>query len=151
MAGRVSASASLKGTAELEKTLRRLGAALGVPILRGVTRSAVKPVFEKIKARAPVGRFRFHTTYKGRRVGPGFLQQSLRIVTKKGSPPTAVSAAIGARAEAFYGPQFVNRGTVKMRRQRFLDNTFYESGEQMRQGVASGLKDRIEKVARGAS
>lgn len=147
----ISYSASLKGTAQLEQTLRRLGAALGVPILRNVTRTAVRPVFEKIKARTPVGAFRFHKTYKGRRVGPGFLQESLRIVTKKGNPPTTVSAAIGARAEAFYGPQFVNRGTVKMKRQRFLDNTFYESGEVMRSGVANGLRDRIEKVAKGAS
>lgn len=99
----------ITGLNELSRKLSQLHAKTGVKTLRKAVRLVMKPAIEKMRLKVPRGD-EWHTTYKGRPVGPGFLSRS--IVTRSRFNRTAGKASIigGVRSEAYYGVSILDTG-----------------------------------------
>jgi len=140
----------LEGLAELEKKLEQIGGATAEKALRQAVMNASTPAFKAIKMAAPVGK-RAHRTYKGRLVAPGFLRRNIvrRSRIHRGHNKTWASVVIGVRDEAFYGVQFLERGTSKMAARPWLAKTFARYRPQMEQRLKEQLRRKIERIARG--
>jgi len=104
---------------ELYARLGNLSARLQVKAMRGAVRRAARQTLNKMRSAAPQGSVA-HRTYRRRLVSPGFLRRSLRIVTKVDAGAGRVSAILGVRKEAYYGPQFYDQGpyTITQRKYR---------------------------------
>lgn len=98
----------VKGLNDLSRKLSALGKDLGGKTLRQSAMNATTPVLKSLKAAAPRGKG-LHKTYKGRTVFPGFLSRSLKRKSFYRNGKARI--AIGVKKEAFYGLQFVEKGT----------------------------------------
>ena len=138
-------SESLIGAKELSRKLAELETATAAKALRSAAVLATTPALKEMKASVPVGDVA-HRTYKGRLVAPGFLKRSIRRSSfiKNG----VVNVVLGVRAEAFYGVQFVEQGTVKMEAQPWFVKSFTGKREEMERRMVEVLRKKIEKVAR---
>ena len=138
----------VEGTAVLAQRLKALGQAAGGKALRSGTLRASLPLFNAVKASAPVGSVE-HRTYKGRLVAPGFLRRNVRRASFLTRDGTKATVAVGFRREAFYA-QFLEFGTGVMKAQPFVERSFYASRDPMLNRLRVTLKQAIEKAARGS-
>jgi HK97 gp10 family phage protein len=146
----VSVASQLEGVRETYAQIRALGEVQETRVLRSAVREAGKPILREMVSRAPVGAL-MHRTYKGRFVAPGFLRRSLRMVVTRIKKTGSIAAIFGARKEAFYGPQFVERGTVKQRAQEFMVAAIESQQEQALQRFADTMRKRLASIAKRAS
>lgn len=134
---------NVSGLKELDKQLKKLNGATRAKVLRSAVRSSIKPTFEIIKLSAPVGT-KSHKTYKGNLVSPGFLRRSMRIVTT--IEKDAAVALIGARREAFYGPQFLEVGTSKIPEYEFMRAPFERDARLIVERFRKTVRVKLEKL-----
>lgn len=139
MAGEVT------GMAELSLKLSKLGKALGSKTLRQAAMAATTPVFKEIKAAAPVGK-KAHRTHKGRLVAPGFLKRSVKRKSRVKHGRATVT--IGVAGEAFYGVQFLDRGTKKISARNWFKKRFILNKPKMERSFKALLKEKIRKAIR---
>lgn len=137
----------LEGLKDLSKKLDQLETQLAGKALRSAVLQATLPAFRAIKLAAPVGN-QAHRTYKGNLVSPGFLKRSVKRVSSLDRRTGKVSAAIGVRAEAFYGVTFVDQGTAKIRPRNWFQRNFETNRSKMEARLVERLRARINKVAK---
>lgn len=141
---------NVKGLRELDAKLAALGAAVGGKVMQQALRAAMRPVLNDARAAAPEGT-ELHRTYRGRLVAPGFGKRSVRLVVTKPKRGGTFRAALGVRREAFYMTQFVELGTSKMAAKPWLRPVFEAQVAATTDRLASELKARIERAAKGRS
>lgn len=139
----------LEGLKELHAKLKKLDGAVAEKVLKQAVRNASTPAWKAIKAAAPIGT-EAHRTYKGNLVAPGFLSRSVKRITtlKRGYKLSWASAVIGVKSEAYYGVQFLEKGTKKMSARPWFVRAFESQRSQMLSRMKSELKRKIEKAAR---
>ena len=136
-------SRHITGLKALSDKLNQLDTALAAKALRQSVYNATLPATRAMKMGAPVGTVA-HRTYRGRLVAPGFLKRSIRAISFiKGGIATAL---IGVKREAFYGVQFVDRGTKKMNAQPWFKSVFEQSRDAMEARLVEQLKAKIDKA-----
>jgi HK97 gp10 family phage protein len=135
----------VEGLKELSRKLEALGERAGGKALRNATAAAMRPVRKEAKASAPVGVVP-HKTYKGRQVFPGFLKRSVILRTRLSRDRKTAYAHVGVKAEAFYGVQFVERGTSRFPRRPWLEPTFRRSQSIVLDTLKEKLKYQIDKA-----
>ena len=137
----------LQGFKELDRQLAALAAVPRGKVLRSAVRAGMKPAADKWKDTIVVGQ-RPHRTYKGRLVGPGFAKRNIRIITTVSRDKNKAAAIMGARKEAFYEPQFIERGFRGIPG-RPSQKAALESTQQAQiDALAAKLKAGILKAAR---
>lgn len=136
-----------RGFKELDQQLAQLADAVGPKranrVMKNALKQAATPVVKMARAKAPVGD-RMHKTYKGRLVSPGFLSRNIdkqAFVTKQG---TGV-VRMGPKAEAFYGTQFLERGTRFISPRPWLVPAFEAASSAMLSKFAEALAKLIDK------
>lgn len=136
---------TVEGLKELSRKLAALGEKVGGKALRQATLNASTPALKAAKLAAPVGQVA-HKTYKGRLVAPGFLKRSIKRKSyyKNGK----AVAMIGVKAEAFYGVQFVEKGTKNISAKPWLVPAFVNNRDNMEQRLKDQIKKKIERLAR---
>ena len=134
---------SVEGLRELSKKLDRLSDSTSGKTLRSAAFNATLPVVQAAKAAAPVGSV-MHKTYKGTPVLPGFLAQSIRRRSKYKNGVATVD--IGVAPEAYYGLQFVERGTVKMPPRKWFERQFNNRRALMVRRLADQLRKKIRRL-----
>ena len=140
-----SDSRALTGLKELSDQLGRLQTQTAVKALRQSVHNATLPATRAMKLAAPVGTVA-HRTYRKRLVAPGFLKRSIRAISFiRGGK---ASALIGVKREAFYGVQFVDRGTVKTSAQPWFKTVFESQRDAMESRLVEQLKAKIAKAIR---
>ncbi len=137
----------IKGLAELEEKLVRLGAETGAKVLRSAALLSVTPVVREAKLRIPVGDT-IHRTYKGNIVSPGFAQRSVKKVSRLNKRRGSAKASVGVKREAFYAVSFVEQGTSKMDAQEWLLPAFRARRNEVENRFAKQLKRKIEKAVK---
>ena len=135
----------VEGLKDLSRKLAELGENAGGKALRNATAAAMRPVAKAAKKNAPVGTT-WHTTYKGRRVPPGFLKQSVRMRSRISRDRKTARAVVGVKGEAFYGVQFVELGTSRQPRQPWLEPAFYQNKDTVLSKLKEKLKFQIDKA-----
>lgn len=140
-------AADLEGFAELGKKLTALGTAAGGKALRNANLKASTPVLKQAKQNAPVGTVA-HKTYKGRLVAPGFLSRSVKRKSRLSKDKTTAYVLIGVAPEAYYGVQFIEKGTKNLRRKAWLQPAIDVKKAEYTRRLGQFLKENIEKVAR---
>lgn len=140
-------TAELEGLNELSKQLSKLGSAAGGKALRSAAMRSTLPVVKTAKARAPIGGFP-HFTHKGRLVGPGFLRRSVARKSRLSPDKRTATVLIGVRPEAFYGVQFLELGTSKIRKQPWLTDALESQQNTVVSLLSDILKKNIEKAAK---
>ena len=136
-------SRHITGLKELSDKLNQLDTALAAKALRQSVYNATLPATRAMKMGAPVGT-EAHRTYRGRLVAPGFLKRSIRAISfVKGGIATAL---IGVKREAFYGVQFVDRGTKNMNARPWFTSVFEQSRDAMEARLVEQLKAKIDKA-----
>ncbi|MES0444982.1 MAG: HK97-gp10 family putative phage morphogenesis protein [Desulfobacterales bacterium] len=135
----------VEGMAELSRKLAKLGAEMGVKTLRSAAKATTTPILKEMTAAIPVGK-KEHRTHKGRLVGPGFAQRSIKRISrvKKG----VVTVIIGVKSEAFYAVQFVDPGTKKMTARRWFKIRFIKAVPAMERRFTSLLRIKVLKAIR---
>lgn len=139
---------TLKGLRELEIKLRRMESKTAQGVLRSALRQSATPTIRKMRAAAPVGT-RTHRTYKGRLVAPGFLSRSVRTRSKivRGHNRTTAVVQIGVLDEAYYGLQYVERGTKKMPARPWFTPIFEADSDSIATRFAEILRRKIEAAS----
>lgn len=137
----------LQGSAELDRKLQELGAAVAKKATRQAAREALQIAKSAAQASAPIGSAP-HRTYKGRLVAPGFASRHIKVATKVPRPGLAI-ASLGVESEAFYALQFIELGTAKIPARPWLRPAFERSIPAMIKKFGESLAAKIEKVARG--
>ena len=137
--------AEITGLRELDRQLGKLQASVAAKALRQAAMAATTPTRKAIVMAAPVGS-QAHRTHTGRLVAPGFLSRSVRRISsiKNG----VATVLIGVRKEAYYGVQFVERGTKFMSARSWLESTFVQHQREIEQRFADELRKRIKKAVR---
>lgn len=135
----------VKGLAALSDQLAQLQTQTAVKVLRQSVHNATLPATRAMKLAAPVGTVA-HRTYRKRLVSPGFLKRSIRAISfVRGGK---ASALIGVKREAFYGVQFVDRGTSKMSAKPWFQSVFESARSAMEQRLVEQLRAKIAKAIR---
>ena len=115
----------VQGLKELQAKLQDMESKTSQKALRSALMQSATPMVRKLRAVAPVGT-RDHRTYKGRLVAPGFLRRSVgkasKLVRAKNS--TIAVVFIGVKKEAYYGPQFLDKGTKFIKGMHWFKHTF---------------------------
>lgn len=97
------------GVVDLLKHLKAIENEMQPKLVAQAIRAAMVPTLKQARANAPKGD-KPHRTYKGRLVAPGFLKRNIRLKKMKFKDKGRVGYSLGARGEAFYGYQFIERG-----------------------------------------
>jgi len=122
----------VQGLKELQAKLQDMESKTSQKALRSALMTSATPTVRKLRAVAPVGT-RDHRTYKGRLVAPGFLRRSVgkesKLVRAKNS--TIAVVYIGVKKEAYYGVQFLDRGTKYIKAQPWFRSTFDENSSNI--------------------
>lgn len=135
----------ISGLKELSDQLNRLQAQTAAKALRQSVHNATLPATRAMKLAAPVGTVA-HRTYRKRLVAPGFLKRSIRAISFiRGGK---ASALIGVKREAFYGVQFVDRGTKKMSAKPWFKHVFENQRSAMEARLVEQLRAKILKAIR---
>lgn len=135
----------IEGLAELNKKLEQLSAEMEAKALRSAVSQATTPALQKMKLAVPVGT-KGHKTYKGRLVAPGFLKRSIKRKSYIDRKNGAAGAVVGVAAEAFYGVQFLDRGTKYIRARKWFKNSFESTANAMLDKFKSSLALKIAKL-----
>lgn len=161
---------ALEGAAELDRQLRELGGTMAPKLIRASLGKALIPTLALWRASMREGT-RWHKTYKGRRVGPGFSRRNARITSGIAKDGTRAGATVSYAPEAFYNLMFIEtRGFTGGRGKRKgrgatggqrsgrkvepdpkLVPAFKATRSTMLSTLVSELRSRIQKaVAKGA-
>lgn len=143
----ISLDAELIGAKELSKKLEALGAALSGKLLRQAAGTAMTPVVKQARQNAPRGT-RAHKTYTGRLVAPGFLSRNIKKKTFKSKSGLYASASVSAASEAFYGPQFLERGTKHIAKNPWLTKSFDNKKTEVTNKFKIDLQKKILRAAK---
>jgi HK97 gp10 family phage protein len=137
--------AYIAGLKELELRLEKLGQKMGGKILRQAAVAAMLPVKREMKSIVPIGKVP-HKSYLGRTLAPGYLSRSIKHGSKFNKKLGTASAWIGVTAEAFYGTQFVDPGTVHQPAQKWFKFTFLKNEKRIQRDFARELRKRVGKI-----
>ena len=107
-----SSDLHVTGLGELQAKLSAMESKTSQKALRSALMQSATPMVRKLRAAAPVGT-RAHRTNRGRLVAPGFLRRSVAKSSKliRSENSTVAVVFIGVKKEAYYGIQFLDRGT----------------------------------------
>lgn len=139
----------LDGMGDAYAQLKALGEVQEARVIRAALREAGKPILREMVSRAPVGDD-IHRTYKGRLVAPGFLKRSIRFIVTRVKKTGAMFAVFGVRHEAFYGPAFLERGTVKRAADPWMVPAFDAAKDASVKAFVETLVKRVAAIARRA-
>lgn len=148
-----SSDGPLQGAADLVRKLKALGALDDGKIIAGAVRAGMKPALEAARNLIPVGT-REHRSYKTKGGGGGFLlapghaKRSLRIVVVKRGDKQGATALLSTDKAGYYAVQFVERGTVKMKKEPWLRPAFNSTQQQQQAAIVAYLQKRILKIAK---
>lgn len=136
----------LQGLKALEKQLNELPTAVSGKLLKSAVRSAMLPAEKAMKMAAPIGT-EAHRTFKGNLVAPGFLRRNIKRKVILSKRTGKVIGLLGVRPEAYYGVQYVEKGTKKMPAKPWFKNTFIAQESAMLQRLKDRLRANLEKQA----
>lgn len=137
----------LQGFKELDKKLRELGQSVGGRYLRQAVGSALTTTVKEVRQGAPKGT-KAHRTYKGRLVMPGFLSRNIKKRTYTSKDKRKAFGVIGVSSEAYYGPQFLDRGTKHIQKTEFITGPFERNQTVIINNLKNELLKRIQQAAR---
>jgi hypothetical protein len=143
----VGIGSKVEGLKELNKKLKGMSADLQGKYLQQSMGFAMTPVVKSARENAPRGE-RYHKTYKGRIVAPGFLSRSIRKKTMRAKPGRLPRAVVGVKKEAYYGPAFVEkgiRGKKRVPEDNFLTDAFYSNLNDVRGRFRKKLRNKIDE------
>ena len=100
---------------------------------------------KEIASAAPVGK-KEHRTHKGRLVAPGFLKRS--VVQRSSLKKDKAIVIIGVKAEAYYGVQFLDRGTKNIKARNWFKKRFILNVPAIEQNLKTQLRAKILKAIR---
>ena len=117
-----SSDLHVTGLGELQAKLSAMESKTSQKALRSALMQSATPMVRKLRAAAPVGT-RAHRTNRGRLVAPGFLRRSVAKSSKliRSENSTVAVVFIGVKKEAYYGIQFLDRGTKYIRKMPWFD------------------------------
>lgn len=138
---------ALQGASDLIAKLTAMGSMDDNKVMKGAVKAGMKPTLAVAQTRIPVGT-RFHKTYKGRKVAPGFGKSQLKIVVTSKRDDGNVAAMLGVSQEAFYETQFLERGTSKMRAHPWLRASFFDTKDQQERAMVVYLQACYDKLAK---
>ena len=120
-----SSDLHVTGLGELQAKLSAMESKTSQKALRSALMQSATPMVRKLRAAAPVGT-RAHRTNRGRLVAPGFLRRSVAKSSKliRSENSTVAVVFIGVKKEAYYGIQFLDRGTKYIRKMPWFTSTF---------------------------
>ena len=135
----------VNGLKELQARLSAMESKTSQKALRSALMQSATPMVRKLRAAAPVGT-RAHKTYRGRLVAPGFLRRSVAKSSKliRSANSTVAVVFIGVKKEAYYGVQFLDRGTKYIRKIPWFESTF-DAGAG---GIVSSFRDKLASKLR---
>lgn len=138
----------LQGFAELTRKLRELGGLEDGKAIRASVRAGMGPALKEARSRAPVAPEGYYgRSYKGRLITSGFLKRNLKIAAFISKDKQAATAMLGPIKEAYYGTQFVERGTRYQKAQPWLAPSLAASSQQGLDALANSLRKWIIKTA----
>ena len=140
-------SKHVEGLKDLSEKLEKLGQQTGGKALRNAVVAATTPTMREMRMAAPVGK-KEHKTYKGRTVSPGFLKRNIKRKSWIDKRWGSVKVILGVSQEAFYGVQFLERGTKYISARPWFVRTFEANSQRMVATMRAKLKTQIEKIAR---
>jgi len=131
------------GIEDLEKSLQRLGPALGTKVLRRAMLKVTQPTMRRMRSQAPVGTVG-HRIYNKRLVRPGLLRRSIRKGTRILHDRGVVTLTIRVDGEAFYG-RFYEFGdyTISRRKNVVLKHEYTLKKKQFFNSVFEADEPRI--------
>ena len=140
-----SSDLHVTGLGELQAKLSAMESKTSQKALRSALMQSATPMVRKMRAAAPVGT-RAHRTNRGRLVAPGFLRRSVAKSSKliRSENSTVAVVFIGVKKEAYYGIQFLDRGTKYIRKMPWFTSTF-EAGAG---GIVSSFRDKLASKLR---
>jgi HK97 gp10 family phage protein len=143
------AEREIEGLPELQAALDALSKDVAKRALRLAARRAGEALRSEAISRAPEGT-EFHTTYKGRKVAPGFLSRNIALKTRLLSRQGAFRVSVGPSKEAFYGSQFVELGIPSrgIPARPWLVPALMQNAEQIHGVFKAELRAAIERIAR---
>ncbi len=139
--------ATIEGLNELSLKLKKLSDGLGVKAMKDAANVAMDKTFLEVKTGAPVGK-KPHRTYKGRLVAPGYLKRTLKKSSRADRRRGKATVSIKAAPEAFYGVQFLDRGTKKIPARRWFADKFFKNRRQIESTFASELRKKVKTLIR---
>lgn len=137
----------IEGLKELSDQLSKLEKNAGGKALRSALFQSSLPVVKKARVNAPVGAVP-HKTYKGRLVSPGFLSRNIARKSRLSKDRRTAFVFIGVKPEAFYGLQFLELGTSRIRKRPWLSKSLELSQGEVIQRFKERLKKKIEQLAK---
>ncbi len=143
----IEVESTLAGFKELSKKLQALGSEMGGKVLRQAVGTAITPALKEIRASAPVGN-KPHKTRKGRLVSPGFLSRNIKKKTFKSRSGSFASATIGAKAEAFYGSDLLEKGTKNIDPAPWMEPAFHRRQTEVTNKLKVDLLKKIKKATK---
>lgn len=141
----MDAKFKIEGVAELNKKLAELSDKMAAKAIRSSVSQATTPALQKMKAAVPVGS-KGHKTYKGRLVAPGFLKRSIKRKSYIDKQTGAAGSVVGVSAEAFYGVQFLDRGTKFISARRWFASSFESTSQTMLEKFKIALAKKIASI-----
>lgn len=145
-------SSKLEGVAELTAQLRALAdPKQQLSTLKAAVRNPMRKVERQARlniAAISPGKRAMHRTYRGRLVTAGFAARSIRTIVKVSRDKQSATAILGVKAEAFYALQFLELGTAYIPATPWLLPAFESLHDEMLRGVASVMRERVERIAK---
>lgn len=141
----MDAKFKIEGIEDLSKKLNDLSDKMAAKAIRSSVAQATTPALQKMKLAVPVGS-KAHKTYKGRLVAPGFLKRSIKRKSYIDKETGNAGAVLGVSAEAFYGVQFLDRGTRFIRAKKWFVTSFESTATSMLDRFKASLAKKIEQV-----
>ena len=135
-----------QGFNELKNQLEALGAQAGGRALRNAANAAMTPAIKSVRAAAPRGSVG-HKTYQGRTVAPGFLSRNIKKTSFLSKSKRWTAISIGVTPEAFYGLEFVDRGTKTQQKQDWFEPAFERAQTEVLNRFSDDLRKKIAKQA----
>ena len=114
------------GLAELNRKLKDLAPTLEKKVLRSAASKAGTVILRNIRSAAPVGK-RAHRTFKGNYVFPGYLKRHIKKITK--TKDGIITVIFGVTKEAFYGVEFLEKGTKNVEQYKGWFTKSFERSE----------------------
>ncbi len=136
----------VKGVKELNRKLAALSAMDHGRVIRGAANKAGNLVMKRAEANVTIGS-EPHRTYKGSWVSPGFLQRSIKKVSKLSRDKRTVWVRIGVKQEAFYGSIFVELGTSYQPARPWLAPALKDSKGEVVAIMREKILQHIKKIA----
>lgn len=136
-------SSSIEGIDVLIKKLKSLDDKTNVKVMQKAAVGSIRRTKNKMKALAPISS-KSHKTYKRNVVAPGFLKRSITHRTRKEN--NSIVVTIGVKKEAYYGVQFLDRGTKFIKPIQWFESTFEKDEKHILEEFKNYLKKNLDKL-----